>query len=372
MRFPIFVFLAIIICFSCKQEDVITYDEVVLKFNETSNSIQKLSYNVRRIDSFPSRDGGAINVWDNNGSSLIEINNKDEVFGFNFYGKMNNKPFTTIYDQGNVFYLDDEEKTYEQDKGGYFVLGSPGGQMVSTSFFKLDSIFETIKVTPNKLGYKINYTFADDTVYLVTNRIKIVQLNEEFIPIHVRTSSYSQGEKQTGDYVFTDIKVNDAVSENISEKKMILASYEKEVQEESLPSPLLNKKLPELIFKDIVTDANIKLNTDKLLLIDFWEIWCGWCIKAFPKVDALNNTYSKDLQIIGVVTESRDKAIEMIEAKHSKISHGFMDKSILDKFQVNSFPRYFLVDKKGIVRKEYFGFSENIENDIKSLINETK
>ena len=37
-------------------------------------------------------------------------------------------------------------------------------------------------------------------------------------------------------------------------------------------------------------------------------------------------------------------------------------------FGVNSWPRYFLVDKNGIVQKEYFGFTEDIEKDIQMYI----
>jgi hypothetical protein len=35
---------------------------------------------------------------------------------------------------------------------------------------------------------------------------------------------------------------------------------------------------------------------------------------------------------------------------------------------VNSWPRYFLIDNNGIIQKEYFGFSEQIEKDIEELI----
>jgi hypothetical protein len=40
----------------------------------------------------------------------------------------------------------------------------------------------------------------------------------------------------------------------------------------------------------------------------------------------------------------------------------------MEEFSINSWPTYFLVDKNGVIRKEYFGFSEQIEKDIKEIL----
>jgi hypothetical protein len=40
----------------------------------------------------------------------------------------------------------------------------------------------------------------------------------------------------------------------------------------------------------------------------------------------------------------------------------------MKEFSIDSWPGYFLVDKNGIIRKEYFGFSDQIEKDIKEFI----
>jgi hypothetical protein len=45
-----------------------------------------------------------------------------------------------------------------------------------------------------------------------------------------------------------------------------------------------------------------------------------------------------------------------------------VDKETKEMFNVNSFPRYFLIDKNGIIQKEYYGFSDQIEKDIEALI----
>jgi thiol-disulfide isomerase/thioredoxin len=111
------------------------------------------------------------------------------------------------------------------------------------------------------------------------------------------------------------------------------------------------------------------LKTDKILLIDFWEVWCGWCIKSFPEVEKLYQTYKEDLEVIGIATESKDKALRLIEEKGITFKNYFQDQDFLNKFNIRSWPTYILVDRNGIMIKEYFGFNEAIETDIKALIN---
>jgi thiol-disulfide isomerase/thioredoxin len=112
----------------------------------------------------------------------------------------------------------------------------------------------------------------------------------------------------------------------------------------------------------------IKFGPDKVTLIDFWEVWCGPCIKSLPEVEKLRSTYKDRLQVIGVVTEDKETAIKLIGKKGITFLNLFADKDYLRKFSVNSYPRYFLIDNKGVVQQEYFGFSEQIEADIKSMM----
>ncbi len=202
------------------------------------------------------------------------------------------------------------------------------------------------------------------------DRKKIVDLDKNYRPLSVRVSSLNQGERTSTTITFSDVKINQEVDSDLDSYKTIIRDYtilEPEVYE---ASPYIGEALPELILTDIQTGSSAQLETDKLLLIDFWEVWCGPCIKSFPEVENLYQNHKNDLLVIGVATENKDKAVDLIEAKGVTFDNYFQDQAFLDQFNIKGWPTYLLVDQSGIIVKEYFGFNAQIEKDILELINE--
>ena len=364
MKQLVIPFMLLFMITACEKSQV-SYKEVAAAFKKANDSIELLSYRVRRIDTFA---GGG--VWDNSGFAHLERNRKDTIFGFNFYGKRDDVAQISIYDQGKNFDLDMEEKLYEVSPGGYYFTGSPGGQVISNAFFELETTQDSSWVEATDYGFKIYYTYPNDSLYLIMDRKKIVDLDKNYRPLSVRVSSLNQGERTSTTITFSDVKINQEVDSDLDSYKTIIRDYtilEPEVYE---ASPYIGEALPELILTDIQTGSSAQLETDKLLLIDFWEVWCGPCIKSFPEVENLYQNHKNDLLVIGVATENKDKAVDLIEAKGVTFDNYFQDQAFLDQFNIKGWPTYLLVDQSGIIVKEYFGFNAQIEKDILELINE--
>ncbi|MBN8879842.1 MAG: TlpA family protein disulfide reductase [Sphingobacteriales bacterium] len=70
-------------------------------------------------------------------------------------------------------------------------------------------------------------------------------------------------------------------------------------------------QMPDLTFQHVsnYSSQNLRLSDfkGKLVILDFWGHNCISCVEAFPEIDMLQKEFSKDIQIILVNPESREK-----------------------------------------------------------------
>jgi thiol-disulfide isomerase/thioredoxin len=156
---------------------------------------------------------------------------------------------------------------------------------------------------------------------------------------------------------------------SIKAKKSVLEDYKLIQREPAKPNPILGTRLQAASLSNLFKPAEkIILSSNTPLLIDFWENWCGPCVASLPKVENLHKRYSRKLQVIGIIFQNREEAIRLIEKKNITFQNAIGKSELMKTFSINSWPRYFLVDKNGIIQKEYHGYSEQIERDIEEMI----
>jgi thiol-disulfide isomerase/thioredoxin len=106
----------------------------------------------------------------------------------------------------------------------------------------------------------------------------------------------------------------------------------------------------------------------KIILLDFWESWCGYCLLALPKLNELLQEYkNKGLIIVGITTENREQIEKLIKFNHLNYINIFADKTILKDYKVTARPTYYLINKNGIIIKTSYGDLEKIEAAIKAI-----
>ncbi len=123
----------------------------------------------------------------------------------------------------------------------------------------------------------------------------------------------------------------------------------------------------------------------KVVMIDFWTFGCWNCYRSFPWMNEMEARFEgEDFIIIGVHTpefereKKRDNVIEKIaefKLKHPTVMDNDFNywKAMNNRF----WPSYYLIDKKGIIRKNYIGETHagtsraiEIETQISKLLNE--
>ncbi len=98
----------------------------------------------------------------------------------------------------------------------------------------------------------------------------------------------------------------------------------------------------------------------RVVLINFWTSWCPPCKAEMPAMQRVYQNYKKQgfeiLAINATTQDSRDNAAEF------SASFGLtfpilldLDGSVIEQYQVRSFPTSFFVDNNGIVREVVVG-----------------
>lgn len=168
---------------------------------------------------------------------------------------------------------------------------------------------------------------------------------------------------------------------------------------------MIGKAAPEIAGDFALNGKAVKLADlkGKVVMLDFWAVWCGPCVRTFPHLIELHKAHKDDgLEIIGLttyyeqfkfdkdagrvargtekLTAVQEQAMLKEFGTHHKLEHRLqagpradMNK-VFQTYRANAIPQVVLIDRKGMVRKVVVGSGEEnskaIEEEIKKLLKE--
>ena len=159
--------------------------------------------------------------------------------------------------------------------------------------------------------------------------------------------------------------ISQIVSENY--RKMLLnhcqetLNKKEEVakKEDKNRMPMGKSDSPTLIGLDGKTQFNFDKYKGKVVYVDFWASWCGPCRAEFPNSKKMHDGFTeKQKKNIVFLYISIDEdptnwknavdALKLNNGDHG-LSEGGWASGVCKKYQINSIPRYMIIDKNGTI-----------------------
>lgn len=136
----------------------------------------------------------------------------------------------------------------------------------------------------------------------------------------------------------------------------------------ALDSEWEGKKAPDFKLSDLYGKKTFQLSQfkDKIVILDFWASWCAPCKKSLPELERLANKYKKKIQVLAVtIDDDKENAIRFLKVNHLKmdVPHD-IDKEIAGLYDIPAMPTLFIIDKAGVIRAEFGGYTESSFNEI--------
>jgi len=111
------------------------------------------------------------------------------------------------------------------------------------------------------------------------------------------------------------------------------------------PEPLSSFDLKTLEGKSVSSAAM----SGKIVVVNFWGLWCGWCLKEMPDIQKLHEKYRNDPKVV-VLTIDNDTDPEKVRDWMKQRNYDFpvlLDDGYVKRMGIEAFPTTWFVDVRG-------------------------
>lgn len=337
--------------------------------------LTQITYSLLRTDTLVTGD-----VRQLRGQVVLRPEPIDRLFGFWFQAKQQGQADDLVYD-GHVGYIaNDLEKTYTLLTDSTQIrslLYQSGGRLILPDLVQLNTT-NALRFTlrQDQHVYYLTMHYADLKPYNVANRYKTVQINRtSLLPISVREHQETLGKVQDLFYQVQSVTIHPTRVDGLFHEPSFLRTYQQKLP--SLPESkpvlqLMGQPAPSFRLATLGGDSLASSTfSGKVVLLDFWEVWCGPCLVSMPKVEQLYHRYgSRGLLVYGITHEvGQLESLRRVVAKRSINFPTLIGTDrVRSDYKLSAIPLYILIDRGGHIRYISEGFSDKLEESIQHLL----
>lgn len=108
----------------------------------------------------------------------------------------------------------------------------------------------------------------------------------------------------------------------------------------------------------------------KYTVLDFWGMWCGWCVKGIPQMKEAYAKYKERVEFVGVDCNDTEQTWRKGLEKHQMPWIGVWagnDRSVQTEYGIQAFPTKIVIGPAGVIVGRFEGESEEFYNFLDSL-----